>query len=141
MIREFKMEDLDRIMEIWLNSNIDAHPFINKKYWEDNYSMVRDILPTSDIYLYEEKGVILGFVGMIENYIAGIFVDREFRSKGIGKLLLECCKEKNEILKLNVYEKNSRAIDFYRREGFVIEDEKVDSVTKEMEYIMVFNKV
>lgn len=30
MIREFKMEDLDRIMEIWLNSNIDAHPFINK---------------------------------------------------------------------------------------------------------------
>ena len=141
MIRKFKIEDLDKIMEIWLNSNIEAHPFIDKKYWEENYSMVRDILPTSIIYIYEEGEKILGFVGMVGNYIAGIFVDREFRSKGIGKCLLKYCKERNGVLKLNVYVKNIRAIDFYRREGFVIEDEKVDNVTQEKEYIMIFKKI
>ena len=39
MIREFKIKDLERVMEIWLESNIDAHSFIDKKYWEDNYEI------------------------------------------------------------------------------------------------------
>ena len=34
MIREFKIKDLERVMESWLESNIDAHSFIDKKYWE-----------------------------------------------------------------------------------------------------------
>ena len=65
MIREFKIKDLERVMEIWLESNIDAHSFIDKKYWEDNYEMVKEILPSAEIYLYEENKNILGFVGLL----------------------------------------------------------------------------
>lgn len=32
MIRKLQKADIDRVMEIWLISNEDAHPFVNKKY-------------------------------------------------------------------------------------------------------------
>lgn len=102
MIREFKIEDLERVMEIWLESNVDAHSFIDKKYWENNYEMVKEMLPNAKIYLYEENKNILGFVGLIENYIAGIFV---VRSQGVGKKLLDYCKNLKKELTLSVYEK------------------------------------
>lgn len=33
MIRPFKLEDLDTVMQIWLGTNISAHPFIAASYW------------------------------------------------------------------------------------------------------------
>ncbi|MBU3842483.1 MAG: N-acetyltransferase [Candidatus Fusobacterium pullicola] len=136
MIREFKIKDLERVMEIWLESNIDAHSFIDKKYWEDNYEMVKEILPSAEIYLYEENKNILGFVGLMENYIAGIFVEKNFHSQGIGRKLLDCCKSLKRELTLSVYEKNQKAYSFYIREGFQVVEKKIDENTNEIELVM-----
>lgn len=136
MIREFKIKDLERVMESWLESNIDAHSFIDKKYWEDNYEMVKEILPSAEIYLYEENKNILGFVGLMENYIAGIFVEKNFHSQGIGRKLLDCCKSLKRELTLSVYEKNQKAYSFYIREGFQVVEKKIDENTNEIELVM-----
>lgn len=136
MIREFKIKDLERVMEIWLESNIDAHSFIDKKYWEDNYEMVKEILPSVEIYLYEENKNILGFVGLMENYIAGLFVEKNFHSQGIGRKLLDCCKSLKRELTLSVYEKNQKAYSFYIREGFQVVEKKIDENTNEIELVM-----
>lgn len=136
MIREFKIKDLERVVEIWLESNIDAHSFIDKKYWEDNYEMVKEILPSAEIYLYEENKNILGFVGLMENYIAGIFVEKNFHSQGIGRKLLDCCKSLKRELTLSVYEKNQKAYSFYIREGFQVVEKKIDENTNEIELVM-----
>lgn len=136
MIREFEIEDLEKVMEIWLESNIDAHSFIDKKYWEDNYGMVKEILPNAKIYLYEENKNILGFVGLMENYIAGIFVDKNFRSQGVGRKLLDYCKNLKRELTLSVYEKNIKAYSFYSREGFQVVEKKIDENTNEIELVM-----
>lgn len=136
MIRRFKIEDLDRIMEIWLKANIDAHFFIDKKYWEDNCEIVKEMLPSAEIYLYEENKNILGFVGLMENYIAGIFVDKNFRSQGMGKELLDYCKSLKKELALSVYEKNIKAYSFYSREGFQVVEKKIDENTNEIELYM-----
>lgn len=32
MIRKLQKADTERVMEIWLNGNADAHPFIPKDY-------------------------------------------------------------------------------------------------------------
>ncbi len=130
------MEDLNRVMEIWLESNIDEHAFIDKKYWENNYEMVKEILPSAEIYLYEENKNILAFVGLVENYIAGIFVDKNFRSRGIGKKLLDYCKNIKKELNLSVYEKNVKASFFYIREGFQLIEKKIDKNTNEKELFM-----
>lgn len=136
MIREFKIEDLERVMEIWLQSNIETHSFIDKKYWEDNYSMVKEILPSAEIYIYEENKNILGFIGIIGSYIAGIFVDKNFRSQGIGKKILDYCKSLKRELSLSVYEKNIKAYSFYSREGFQVVEKKIDENTNEIELVM-----
>lgn len=53
MIRKMKLQDLDAVMKIWLDSNEQAHDFVPKKYWKDHYEQVRDMLPESEVYVYE----------------------------------------------------------------------------------------
>ena len=140
MVRNFKNADIDKIMEIWLNSNIEAHNFIDKSYWEKNFEMVKNALPQSEIYIYEENNNIMGFVGLVENYIAGIFVEKNFRGKGTGKKLLDYAKSIKNNLTLNVYEKNIDAVKFYKREGFTVEKFGIDKSTDEKEFMMSWKK-
>lgn len=74
MIRLFEFRDLDRIMEIWLEGNLKAHPFIKEEYWRQNYETVCSVLPNAEVYVFEEDGVVQGFIGMDAEYIAGLFV-------------------------------------------------------------------
>ena len=69
--------------------------------------------------MYEDDKMIQGFVGLSNEYMEGIFVSDEMQSCGIGKLLLEYIKNKKARLRLNVYQKNARAISFYQREGSI----------------------
>lgn len=140
MVRNFKNADIDKIMEIWLNSNIEAHNFIDKSYWKKNFEMVKNALPQAEIYIYEENNNIMGFVGLVENYIAGIFVEKNFRGKGTGKKLLDYAKSIKNNLTLNVYEKNIDAVKFYKREGFTVEKFGIDKSTNEKEFMMSWKK-
>lgn len=54
MIRKFDEKDLHAVMELWLESNIEAHDFIDSRYWKENYSKVEEMLPQAEIYVYEE---------------------------------------------------------------------------------------
>ena len=76
----------------------------------------------------------------IKFLIHGIFVSDEMQSCGIGKLLLEYIKNKKARLRLNVYQKNTRAISFYQREGFDIQCEGFDDATGEKEYTMLWQQ-
>lgn len=142
MIRKFKEDDLNTVMQIWFDTNIKAHHFISRQYWIDNYEMVKDILPKKEIYVYEDDNTnqINGFIGLMDNYIAGIFVNKNNQSRGIGKQLLDYVKEIKETLNLSVYQKNIRAISFYQREQFVIQFEHIDNDNNEKEFIMTWNK-
>ena len=48
------------------------------------------------------------------------------QSQGIGKILLNYAKDKRNKLYLNVYQKNARAISFYKREEFEIQHSGLD---------------
>lgn len=125
MIRKFESRDLDAVMQIWLHGNLDAHAFIPADFWTDHFEMVRDILPQAELYVHENEATrqIDGFIGLSESHIEGIFVAKSARSKGIGKALLEYAKSRKPRLTLSVYQKNERAIAFYRREKFVVQSE------------------
>ena len=62
------------------------------------------------------------------------------QSCGIGKLLLDYIKNKKLRLRLNVYQKNIRALSFYQREGFDIQSEGLDEATGEKEYTMLWQQ-
>lgn len=140
MIREFKIDDLDAVMSIWLKSNIAAHDFILESYWQKNYELVKKLLPDAAISVYEEGRLISGFIGISDEYINGIFVDPTRQSQGIGKALLKHAKKPCEELSLQVYKKNTRAIQFYLREGFSILKEQIDENTGEEELVMKWIK-
>lgn len=139
MIRKYKETDLDDVMKLWLETNISAHDFIDENYWRSNYEQVRQMMPEATIYVYEEES-IKGFVGLSGNYVAGLFIGANSQSKGLGKALLDYIKGLNEQLLLHVYKKNIRAVRFYIREGFVIENEQTDLNTKEKELVMKWLK-
>lgn len=133
MIRNFKIDELDTVMKIWLETNIQAHDFINLSYWQGNYEMVKEMLPASTIFVYEDNNKIQGFVGLMGSDIAGIFTNANSQSKGIGKALLDYAKEIRSELSLKVYKKNVRAVKFYLREDFVVSNEQIDENTGEVE--------
>ena len=45
MIRTYQPADLDRLMQLWLQGNLQAHPFVPASYWEENAPDVRQQLP------------------------------------------------------------------------------------------------
>ncbi len=111
MIKNFNLSKLDSIMKIWIDTNIDAHNFIQKEYWINNYDLVKQMLPLADIYIFEENNVVKGFIGVIEgNYIAGLFVEKEYQREGIGQKLIDYCKSKYLLLKLDVFIKNKNGL-------------------------------
>lgn len=140
MIRKLRESDLSAIMKIWLDTNIKSHNFVSKEYWTSNYEMVKEILPKSEIYVYEEDdtNLIDGFIGLMDSYLAGLFVKDTAQSKGIGKQLLDYAKSIKSEMTLSVYQKNIRAVHFYQREQFQIQSENIDDNTNEKEFIMIW---
>lgn len=141
MIRKLRKIDVEYVAKIWLDTNIKAHDFISAEYWKSNFVVVKEMLLQAEIYIYEEAQTkeILGFIGLNNNYIEGFFVCGKSQSQGVGKQLLNFVKGKKSYLQLRVYYKNERAVQFYKREEFQIESEKLDEDTGEKEYIMAWN--
>ena len=54
MVRQYSDNDIDAVMQIWLDTNIQAHHFILSDYWRTNCNMVREMLPLAEIYVYED---------------------------------------------------------------------------------------
>ena len=136
MIRKYKDEDLEIIMKIWLEENINTHNFISSQYWKSNYEYVKELLPNAEIWVYTINNNIVGFIGLNENYIEGIFVNSNYHNKGIGTELLRKVMEQNRELNLRVYEKNKVAINFYNKNLFKVIEKDVDGSTGEYEYLM-----
>lgn len=140
MIRKLQKSDIDKVAEIWLDTNLKAHDFISEQYWRGNFDMVKEMFPQAEVYVYEGDGKVQGFIGLDGEYIEGIFVCDEMQSQGIGKALLDYAKSRKSELRLNVYQKNTRAIRFYQREGFSVRSEGLDEAVGEKDYLMVWKK-
>lgn len=136
MIRKLQKSDIDRVAEIWLNTNLKAHDFISEQYWCGNFDMVKEALSQAEVYVYESGGKVQGFIGLDGEYIKGIFVSNKMQSRGIGKALLDYAKSRKSELQLNVYRKNTRAIRFYQREGFSVRSEGLDEAVGEKDFLM-----
>ena len=123
-----------------MDTNITAHYFIPEQYWQNNFELVKELLLQATVYVYEHNQEIQGFIGLNDEYVEGIFVSDEMQSQGIGKVLLNYAKGKRSKLLLNVYQKNTRAISFYQREGFEIQHSGLDEATGEKDYVMAWHQ-
>ncbi len=140
MIREFQMTDLDEVMRIWLNTNIQAHFFIDMMYWESKKEVVKSMISEAEVYVCDVNGSVEGFIGLQGNYVAGMFVKPELHNRGIGCDLLHYVKKKKKVLELDVYQKNWTAVRFFVSQEFNEEDISRDQGTGENQIRMVWER-
>jgi AcrR family transcriptional regulator len=127
---------LDRLMDIWLNSNLEAHDFVAPEYWRQAEPAVRAELPGAELTVATVSGAIAGFAGVQGDYVAGLFVARDYRDQGLGGAIMRTLQDTHARLRLSVYERNTGAVRFYERLGFTVTAQAVDSDTKQVEYEM-----
>ncbi|MEF3305633.1 N-acetyltransferase [Paenibacillus sp. GYB003] len=140
-IRKFRESDIDALIHIWLSGSSGSHSFIDASYWHSKKeAMATTYLPASNTYVLEEDGEPLGFISMVDTYLAALFVDPARQSSGCGTQLLNHVKSECEQIHLNVYQKNTRAVQFYLHNGFTIERSGRDDETGEDEYRMTWEK-
>lgn len=138
MIIRMQPTHIDKVMDIWLNENILTHNYIPKSYWYSKFDDVKKAILKSEVYVYLDENIIKGFIGIENSYIAGLFVKKEFQGLGIGRKLLQKCKYEYQNLSLNVFRKNVNAINFYKKNSFIIKEKYIDNETKEIEYFMQY---
>ena len=141
MIRPLTPEDLDTVMDLWLAGNEQAHPFVPEGYWRRAAERVRRELPRAEVLVHVDARThaVDGFIGLSEDYVAGLFVRADARSQGIGHALLGEAKRRHGELCLHAYRDNPRAVAFYTREGFTVRSESVDEATGAAEYEMAWS--
>ncbi|KPI48506.1 acetyltransferase [Clostridioides difficile] len=142
MIRKSNDKDINKIMEIWKESTIKAHDFINKEYWENNYNTVKnEYIPISDTFVYEDGQEIKGFISIInKSFIGALFINSNYQNLGIGSKLLDYATKEYKNLSLAVYKDNKKAVVFYNKKGFNIVKEQINEDSGFKEYIMEYGK-
>ncbi|PKV52570.1 putative acetyltransferase [Aquimarina sp. MAR_2010_214] len=122
MIRKYKEVDLEILMKIWGEASVLAHPFLEDEFVQKVTQDMRQIYlpnPEANTYVYKENENIVGFISMIENEIAGLFVNPKNCSKGIGSALVNYVQEKGyDILEVEVFKNNEIGRAFYDKYGF-----------------------
>ncbi|WP_259781757.1 GNAT family N-acetyltransferase [Aestuariispira ectoiniformans] len=119
VVRAFDPADTDRLLEIWLAASKIGHPFLGDAVLRDQMKLVRDIyLPQAETWVACKTHRAIGFIGLLDNFIGGLFVDPSFHGHGIAKTLINAASSRYPSLDVDVYEDNPIAPTVYQRLGF-----------------------
>ena len=88
----------------------------------------------------EHTNEVTGFISLINNYIAALFVPPDRQGQGIGQTLMAHVKQQHPELELNVYAENTQALAFYKRQGFTVTREQTDEQTGRQEFTMKYQR-
>ncbi|MCC2745412.1 GNAT family N-acetyltransferase [Leuconostoc lactis] len=139
-LNSFSDRDLEQLAQILLNGNLQAHSFIPAQYWKNQFVNIKKMLPQANIFVYRNNETIIGFLGELDGYIAGLFVDMNYRNQGVGSRLINYLKQINDKLTLSVYVDNINAVNFYENKDFIIDSVGMDTETDSKEYHMIWEK-
>ena len=125
-IRPF-MADSDTacLSDIWLRASKIAHPFIGEATLREQQPLMEDVyLPMASTWVAEVEGQAVGFLCLLKSHVAALFVDPAHQGRGIGRALLDHAAARHNVLSLEVYTHNAKAVAFYHRYGFTIESQR-----------------
>ena len=143
MIRKYKQQDLDELIQIWLEASIIAHNFIPSNFWILKVEEMKEVyIPQSDttVFTDDATGEIQGFISLVDTFIAALFVNPQKQGKGIGTSLLNWVKQHHDTLELAVYKENDKSYRYYLGQNFKVVELKQEENTEHFEYIMRYIK-
>lgn len=141
MIRKYKDEDKESLVEIWQEAASIVHSFLPKEFMEKEPDNIRNIyIPNTETWVYELDQRVVGYIAMIENEVGGLFIYPNFQKRGIGKELMDAVAKNFSSLEVEVFEKNAGARMFYEKYGFQFMHSHKHKETGETLYRMSFSK-
>lgn len=145
-IRKAKLYDLARIAEIEVfNYRLNFYHIFQNDYFYFHEMQVLNVINEDkrhldQLWVYDDEGIIKGFMWVDSQQIKKLFVEPVLQSKGIGSVLLIYATTELEATYLWALEKNTRAIAFYQKHGFQLTEERMleEGTT---EYLVKLSKV
>jgi len=117
-IRPYHPADSTTVLDIWLAASREGHPFFNEEELSRQRELVQNhYLPVAEMWVYDHNG-ILGFIGMLQTTIGGLFVAPQHFRKGVGSALIRHVAALKGSLSVEVFSANPQAVAFYHRCGF-----------------------
>jgi putative acetyltransferase len=130
-LRPYSDADEDAAIALWLRTWQLAYPAIDfakrVDWWRERWR--GELVPHAAIVVAEQDGAIAGFVTIdAAGYLDQLVVGPEQWGAGLAAALVEEAKRRapHEVT-LKVNADNDRAIKFYRRNGFAVTGEEVNS--------------
>jgi putative acetyltransferase len=132
MIREYEEQDADALVSIWRAATAIAHPFLAKDFVDSEAEALRNVyLKFAKTWVTEIDGKIVGFIAMVENEVAGLFLHPSFHGRGLGRDMVVLAVQKQGPLRVEVFEKNIIGRGFYKAFGFRGSEQYVHDATGE----------
>ena len=136
-IRKAKIGDLARIAEIEIfNYRLNFYPIFKNDDYYFNELQVPTIMKQyessiDNMWVYDD-GAVKGIIQIESQEIKKLFVEPVLQGKCIGSMLLKYAIDYHNANSLWALEKNTRAIRFYERHGFIVTaDKKLEEDTTE----------
>ena len=118
-VRAYCPDDLSIVSKIWFDASLQAHPFLGEARLREQRKLVEQIyLKKSESWVATRRDEVVGFIGLLDQFIGGIFVAPVHQSTGVGSALIAHALSLKSELMLEVYAANNNAVNFYTRLGF-----------------------
>ncbi|WP_299725442.1 GNAT family N-acetyltransferase [uncultured Tateyamaria sp.] len=119
MIRDFDTNDTETLVAIWRRASALAHPFLPPAFIEAEAENLRSVyLKFARTWVIEVEGRVVGFAAVVENALAGLFLDPALHGKGHGRALVDAAVAQTGPLSVEVFEQNAIGRRFYAAYGF-----------------------
>ena len=128
-VRKAGLNDLSRIAEIEIfNYRLYFYPIFKSDEYYFSELGVPSLMQKYEsgldsLYVYDD-GAVKGFIKIEGTYIAKLFVEPVLQNASIGSQLLEYAIKEHNADHLWALEKNTKAIRFYERHGFMLTGDK-----------------
>lgn len=122
VLRPYAAADREAVLAVWEAASRVGHPFLSDADIAGQRSLVAEVyLPRAETLVAEEEqgGGIVGFIGLLDALVGGLFVSPDRHGTGIGRRLIEHAAALKGALTVEVYAANVGAPEFYRAVGFV----------------------
>lgn len=129
-IRQYKVSDLEGVLNSWELATRLAHPFMADEFIAQERINVAEIyMPNTDTWVAELGGEVKGFIALMGNEVGAIFLQPNCHGQGIGKALMDKAQVIHGDLEVEVFKVNIIGRNFYSKYGFEQLEEKLHEPT------------
>lgn len=120
ILRQAALRDADDVAAIARKSRMHFLPYLpdlhtlegDKKFYRNS------VFSECQVWVFEEKQVLVGFCAFKQGWVDHLYLLPTHVGMTLGESLLNKAKESHQFLQLWVFQRNTRAISFYERNGF-----------------------